>query len=44
MKIMKTLASNSKWFRVYSIFKKWQIDDDREAAKYNILLDNFYLE
>ena len=30
MKILKILASNSKWFRVSGIFKKWQIDDDRE--------------
>ena len=29
MKILKILASNSKQFRVYEIFKKWQIDDDR---------------
>ena len=29
MKILKILASNSKWFRVYGIFKKWQIDDDK---------------
>ena len=28
MKILKILASNSKWFRVYGIFKKFQIDDD----------------
>ena len=27
MKILKILASDSKWFRVYGIFKKWQIDD-----------------
>ena len=30
MKILKILASNSKQFRVYGIFKKWQIDDDRD--------------
>ena len=29
MKILKILASNSKWFRVYGIFKKLQIDDDK---------------
>ena len=29
MKIQKILASNSKWFRVYDIFKKLQIDDDK---------------
>ena len=29
MKILKILASNSKRFRVYGIFKKWQIDDDK---------------
>ena len=28
MKIMEILASNSKPFRVYGIFKKIQIDDD----------------
>ena len=27
MKILKILASNSKRFRFFSIFKKWQIDD-----------------
>ena len=31
MKILKVLASNSKQFRVYGIFKKRQIDDDREG-------------
>ena len=30
MKILKILASNSKRFRVYGIFKKLQIDDDRQ--------------
>ena len=29
MKILKILASNSKQFRVYRIFKKLQIDDDK---------------
>ena len=29
MKILKILDSNSKQLRVYSVFKKWQIDDDR---------------
>ena len=29
MKILKTLASNSEQVRVYGIFKKWQIDDDK---------------
>ena len=29
MKILKILASNSKLFRVYDIFKKLQIDDDK---------------
>ena len=28
MEILKILASNSKSFRVYDIFKKLQIDDD----------------
>ena len=44
MKILKILASNYKWFKVYGIFKKWQIDDDRGTAKYNIFLDNFCLK
>ena len=29
MKILKILTSNSKRFRVYGIFKKLQIDDDK---------------
>ena len=29
MKTLEILASNSKWFRVYGIFKKWQIDDGK---------------
>ena len=29
MKVLKILASNSKRFRVYGIFKKLQIDDDK---------------
>ena len=29
MKIVKILASNSERFRVYGIFKKLQIDDDK---------------
>ena len=29
MKILKILASNSKWGKVYGIFKKLQIDDDK---------------
>ena len=29
MKILRILASNSKRFRVYGIFKKLQIDDDK---------------
>ena len=33
MKILKILASNSKRFRVYGIFKKWQIDDDRGSGQ-----------
>ena len=31
MKILKILASNSKRFRVYGIFKKLQIGDDKEG-------------
>ena len=33
MKVLKILVSNSKWFRVYDIFYKWQIDDDREGVQ-----------
>ena len=46
MKILKILASNFKQFRVYGIFNKWQIDDDRRGGtdKYNIFLDNFCLK
>ena len=29
MEILKILTSNSKMFRVYGIFKKLQIDDDK---------------
>ena len=29
MKVLKILTSNSKRFRVYGIFKKLQIDDDK---------------
>ena len=29
MKILKILASNSKRFRVYGIFKNYKIDDDK---------------
>ena len=31
MKILKMLASNTKRFRIYGIFKKLQIDDDRQG-------------
>ena len=44
MKILKILASNSTRFRVYGIFKKWQIDDDGGAVNYCIFLDNFCLK
>ena len=44
MKIQKILASNSKRFRVYGIFKRWEVDDDRGAARYNVFLDNFCLK
>ena len=44
MKILKILASNSKRFRDYGIFKKWQIDGDMGGAKYNNFLDNFCLK
>ena len=29
IKILKVLASNCNSFRVYEIFKKWKIDDDK---------------
>ena len=29
MKIRKVLASNSKWSKVYGVFKKLQIDNDK---------------
>ena len=32
MKILKILASNPKRFRVYGIFKKLQIDDDKRGT------------
>ena len=32
MKILKILASNAKQFRPYGIFKKLQIDDDKEEG------------
>ena len=44
MKIQQILASNSKRFRVYGIFKRWEVDDDRGAARYNVFLDNFGLK
>ena len=31
MKVLKILTSNSKWFRVYDIFKKLQVDDDKKG-------------
>ena len=44
MKILKILASNSKRFRVFGIFEKWQIEDDRKPAKYYIFLENLSLK
>ena len=44
MKTLKILASNSKRFRVYDIFKKWQTDGDRGRAKYISFLDNASLK
>ena len=44
MKILKILASNSRQFRVYRIFKKLQIDDDQGTPKCNIFLDTFCLK
>ena len=45
MKILKILASNSKRFRVYDIFKKLQIDDDhQEDRQIQQFLDNFWLK
>ena len=44
-KILKILASNSKRFRFFSIFKKWQIDDRGGGqAKYYIFSDKFCLK
>ena len=31
MKVLKILTSNSKRFRVYDIFKKLQVDDDKRG-------------
>ena len=33
MKILKILASNSKQFLVYGVFKKWQTDDDKRGGR-----------
>ena len=33
IKVLNILASNSKWFRVYDILKKLQIDDDRGGGQ-----------
>ena len=48
MKTLKILlASNSKRFRIYGIFKKLQINDDKGGGgvtKYNNFLDNFCLK
>ena len=44
MEILKILAPNSKQVRVYCIFQKWQIDDDKgEGTKYKFL-DNLPLK
>ena len=37
MKILKILASNSKRFRVYGIFKKLHIDDDKAGGTKKII-------
>ena len=47
MKILKIVASNSKRFRFYNIFKKRKIDDIGVRggdAKYYIFLDKFGLK
>ena len=48
MKILKIVASNSKRFRFYNIFKKRKIDDigvrGGGDAKYYIFLDMFGLK
>ena len=41
---LKILPFNSMRFRVYDIFKKWQIDEIGGAAKYYIFLDNVCLK
>ena len=43
MKILKTLASNSKWFRGYSL-KNEKLMMIEGVAKYYIFLDNFCLK
>ena len=35
---LKILASNSKWFRVYGIFKNLQIDDDKRGLPSTTIL------
>ena len=45
MKILKILAANSKWIRVYGIFKKSQIDDNKVGGcQIQQFLDNLCLK
>ena len=47
METLKISASNTKLFRFWGIFKKWQIDykgGGWGVAKYYIFLDNFCLK
>ena len=43
MKILKILASNSKWFRVYGILKTLQIDDDMGGPPNTTITVFFFL-
>ena len=43
MKILKILASNSKRFRVYGIFKTLQIDVDKGGPPYTTITVCFFL-
>ena len=44
MTILKILATNSKWFRVYGIFKNDKLMMIEGMVKYYIFLDIFCLE
>ena len=42
--LLKILASNSRWFRVYGIFNKWQINDDKGGGQILHFLTQFLLK